>query len=101
MARQPSGPQAVTANRLADGRVVYLTAAGIWAEAFEEAATAAPAEAEALLDRARAGLARAEIVEPYLIEVEADRPAPRRYRELLRARGPSVRPDHGKQAGRP
>ena len=43
----------------------------------------------------------ARIVDPYLVAVEVNAqgvPQPRHYREALRALGPSVRPDLGKQA---
>ncbi len=94
--------RALTANRLDDGRVVYLTPLGGWSERLNEAALAADeAGAEALLARGRAQAAAARVVEPYLIEVvESDGlVAPLRYREAIRARGPSVRLDLGKQAG--
>ena len=42
-----------------------------------------------------------KVVDPYLVDVEiaADgRSRPRHYREALRALGPSMRPDLGKQA---
>ena len=92
--------QAVTANRLGDGAVVYLTPEGAWSEWLNEAALAAEeAGAEGLLARGRADAAT-KVVEPYLIEVaETDGlVAPLRYREAIRARGPSVRLDLGKQA---
>ena len=89
----------VTANRLGDGEVIYLTAAGGWAERLEDAAVASEIDAaEALLRQAETH--RTHAVEPYLIDVslEAGRPRPLRYRERLRARGPSVRFDLGKQS---
>lgn len=95
MAKQPKGRQAVTANRLDDGRVVYFTAAGGWSEQVDDAAVAEASEAEALLRRARA--AAPTVIDPYAIEIAAERPG--RFRERLRALGPSVRPDLGKQAG--
>ena len=48
--------QAVTANRLLDGEVVYLTADNSWTEIFGEAEIAdGPQAAEALLARAVPG----------------------------------------------
>lgn len=94
--------KALTANRLDDGRVVYLTPQDGWSEWLNEAALAADEDrAEAILARGRAEAAAARVVEPYLIEVvETDGlVAPLRYREAIRARGPSVRLDLGKQAG--
>ena len=94
--------RALTANRLDDGRVVYLTNQGGWTEWLNEAALAGDEDrAEAILARGQAEAAAARVVEPYLIEVvEGDGlVAPLRYREAIRARGPSVRLDLGKQAG--
>jgi sulfite reductase (NADPH) hemoprotein beta-component len=56
---------------------------------------------KALEALARQSEAVNEVVGAYLIEVEAGErgPAPVRFRERLRARGPSVRPDLGRQAG--
>jgi hypothetical protein len=95
MAKQPKGRQAVTANRLDDGRVVYFTADDTWSEHAADAAVAEPETAAALLGRARA--AAATVIDPYPIEIADERPG--RYREQLRAAGPSVRRDLGKQAG--
>lgn len=91
--------QIVTANRLTDGRVVYLAAHGAWSEWPGEAAVAGDGtQAAALLARAQAD-AVSRVVEPYLIDLDDDAGVtPRRYRELIRASGPSVRRDLGKQA---
>jgi hypothetical protein len=93
--------KSITANRLHDGEVVYLTAAGAWSERLAEAAVAIDdAGSAALLAKAQADAAAARVVDPYAIDVDtgADEPRPLRYREVLRARGPSVRVDLGKQA---
>ena len=95
MAKQPKGRQAVTANRLDDGRVVYFTPEGTWSARAADAAVAEPEAAAALLGRARA--AAAPVIDPYPIAIADDRPD--RFREQLRAAGPSVRLDLGKQAG--
>ncbi len=96
MAKLGKGPVAITGNRLDDGRVVYFTGAG-WSEAASDAVVGQPAETDALLQRAQT--AAETVIDPYVIEVAEDRPS--RYREQLRAAGPSVRLDLGKQAGRP
>ncbi len=86
--------RALTANRLDDGRVVYLTNQDGWTEWLNEAALAGDEDrAEAILARGRAEAAAAQVVEPYLIEVvEGDGlVAPLRYREAIRASGTSVR----------
>ena len=84
--------QIVTANRLTDGRVVYLTSADDW---HQDAAQACRAEGEdagaRLLQIADVALARQQIVDPYLIDVDDnDAARPTRYREWIRASGPSV-----------
>jgi hypothetical protein len=94
------GPQILTANRLRDGNVVYWRD-GQWqtalvdAEVFpdrEEADRALAAAAEAVLSRL--------VVNPYLFAVRHDAAAirPVEEREIIRAAGPTVRPDLGKQA---
>jgi len=89
----------ITANRLGDGLVIFLTADG-WSENIADAETAETKDATAAL------LARAEadawlVVGPYGIAVERqadDSLRPLKYREALRTRGPSVRTDLGYQA---
>lgn len=91
----------VTANRLRDGRVVYLDDGGGWSEQLAEARVAHLEEqGAALLARAERAVAARQVVEPYLIDVGASDGMlrPIRYRESIRALGPSVRPDLGKQA---
>ncbi|MGH7022291.1 MAG: DUF2849 domain-containing protein [Caulobacteraceae bacterium] len=90
--------KALTANRLADGEVVFWNA-GVWVERFAEAELF-EAEAAAEDAQARASAQITLLVEPYLIDIIDDGggPAPLSYRERLRALGPSNKPDHGKQA---
>ena len=58
--------QAVTANRLTDGEVVYFTDAGHWSLSFSEAAIADGAEAaEAVLARAMPADFEAHVLDPY------------------------------------
>ncbi|MFA7637900.1 MAG: DUF2849 domain-containing protein [Parvibaculum sp.] len=93
--------QSVTANRLRDGIVVYLTADGRWSESLQDAAVAEGKEAaEALLAQADPSVADNTVVEPYLFEVspENDRLSAASVREIIRQAGPTVRPDLGKQA---
>ncbi len=90
----------VTANRLDDGLVVYLNGAG-WSERIEDAHIAGDdAAADGLLARAEGPGQEIRVIEPYLIEVARGDAAPRpvSYREAIRAQGPTVRPDLGKQA---
>jgi len=93
--------QALTANRLRDGEVVYWAGGAEWSERFDEAAIlrtddeAAAAEAQARADE-EARL----VVGAYLFEVLEENGAvePVRTRERIRALGPTVREDLGKQA---
>lgn len=83
------GRQIVSANRLADGLVVFRTAAGAWTEVLAEAKVFTPAEAE--LDVARATAAEATIVVgAYAVDVGDGGVTPVRLRERIRALGPTV-----------
>ena len=93
--------QIVTANRLADGIVVFLDAGQRWVETLCAAEVLADAAGAArALDAAKLDEARDIVVEPYLIDV-VDRngaPAAKHLREVIRAAGPTIRRDLGKQA---
>ena len=83
----------ITANRLGDGAVVFLASQGRWVERFEDGRLAINEdEAASLQAFADEAVARAEVVAPCLIEVsEQDgRLLPARYRERIRAEGPSI-----------
>lgn len=91
-------PKVVTANRLREGDVVYLTADDQW--------TAHHAEAELIEDEAHAQLRllfaagqKLYVVGPYLADAKAgpNGPEPTHFREEFRTRGPSNY-FHGKQA---
>ncbi|MBK1696940.1 DUF2849 domain-containing protein [Rhodovibrio salinarum] len=101
MAAKAKGPKAVTANRLSDGVVVYLTPEDVWAETPEQTDWAEDPQAqEALLERAEA-FAGTSVVAPYLFAVQPQADGtvkPSHMKEVMRAKGPSVRPDLGKQA---
>ena len=91
----------MTANRLTDGEVVYLTAGGIWSEQLSDSrASADEAEEAVLLRCAEAGVDSQLVVGPYLMPVALDGGGiePLSQRERIRARGPSVRLDLGKQS---
>ena len=89
----------VTANRLSDGLVVYLNGAG-WSESIEDARIAGDDASAHLLAEAEAPEQAIQVVGPYLIEVarEGAVPRPVSHREAIRAQGPTVRLDLGKQA---
>ena len=91
----------VTANRLSDGVVVFQDANGAWVEDFNRAALLSDEGVlAAALARAQQSAVDNEVVEPYAVELEsrAGHFAPKALREAIRASGPTVRPDLGKQA---
>ena len=92
-------PQVLTANRLRSGEVVYWRHSG-WVEQFAEAEIfMKPADAELALTHARQFVADRTVVNPYLFPVEiGDGLQPVEEREIIRAAGPTVRADTGKQA---
>jgi hypothetical protein len=91
----------ITANRLIDGVVVFQDATGGWAEDFARAVVHETAEAaKAALEVAKQSELADVVVEPYAIVVEFRNGhyAPKALREAIRATGPTVRLDLGKQA---
>jgi hypothetical protein len=90
MAKNLSGDlQIASANRLADGMVVFLDEAGQWTERLDRAAVARDRRAaEILLGRARA--ASFTVVDPFLVAVVEDETGhiePLSLREKIRASG--------------
>lgn len=95
-AKRKAATQIVTANRLADGAVVYLDGSGGWTVAIDAAALLdGDDEIAAGLASGAKAVAQQLIVEPYAIDVvkEGDTVRPLRLREAIRARGPSTRED--------
>lgn len=93
---------AVTANRLNDGQVVYLTAESTWSERIDDCHTVDTEDrTDVLLQIAERAVADRQIVDPYLIRLDTENGEirPLGQREFIRARGPSVRLDLGYQAG--
>jgi len=93
-------PQVLTANRLSDGEVVYLAADGAWVDRIAGAQVyTAPAEGEEALKIGVEAERTQIVVHAYLFDVTAADPAkPVKMREIIRAAGPTVRRDLGKQA---
>ena len=90
----------LTANRLSDGEVLYRKGSG-WAPTLAQGDVYRDqASADAALAAATAELARNEFVAPYLFEVREQngKIRPLKEREIVRAAGPSIRTDLGKQA---
>ncbi len=89
--------QMLTANRLRDGAVLYWRGED-WAETLAEGDVfASQADADAALAKSQVSVAGNEVVSPYLFDVHADK-SPVKEREIIRAAGPTVRRDLGKQA---
>ncbi|WP_092143511.1 DUF2849 domain-containing protein [Cupriavidus sp. YR651] len=92
----------ISANRLHDGAVVWLDANHNWVEALAEAC----AFDDTHVDSAKIAAGTAEAANlvvsptPQPARIVDGLPIPVDYREQLRSRGPSVRTDLGKQAGR-
>ncbi|MBS0472323.1 MAG: DUF2849 domain-containing protein [Proteobacteria bacterium] len=97
---KPHDPQMLTANRLKDGDVLYWKA-GHWVlalaegEVFED-----PKAADMALAAAQKFVTGNVVVNPYLFDVKVgpDGIRPVKEREIIRAAGPTVRTDLGKQA---
>ena len=93
-------PQMLTANRLVDGDVLYWKASQ-WVTALADGEVFAdPKAAEAALAAAQADVTGNKVVSTYLFDVRlaAGVIKPVKEREIIRAAGPTVRLDLGKQA---
>lgn len=100
MAKRITGPQMIVANRLLDGRVVFMRADGSWSAIAGEAATAEAADDIATLE----GLAQKsadsnDVLSVELIEAteRGGKPYPAHMKFAMQAEGPSVRKDLGYQ----
>ncbi len=84
--------QMIIANRLVDGRVVFLDAAAGWVTDIESGRVLAEHEAAEALALAKRHEADCTVVDPNLIEVtvEGGRRRPVAIREAIRAFGPTV-----------
>ncbi len=89
-ARPATAPVVFTANRLRDGRVVWLGTEGAWRDRIAEAEPFAPEAADAGLALAQRGERDQQVVGVYAVEVDPAGPTPLKFRERLRVQGPSV-----------
>jgi hypothetical protein len=91
-------PKVVTANRLREGDVVYLTADDRWSALHQEAELIED-EAHAQMRLLHAAAQKLTVVGAYLADAKpgANGPEPTHFREEFRTRGPSNY-NHGKQA---
>lgn len=88
----------LTANRLDAGLVVYLGETG-WSADIDAALRAHTDDSAAALDyRGKRAAAQNEVADPYLIDLDDEHETPVRWRESIRAQGPTVRRDLGYQA---
>ena len=97
---KPQEPQMLTASRLVDGDVLYWNS-GTWVLALTDGEVFAdPKEADAALAQAQKYVSDNVVVNPYLFDVKVVEGAirPVKEREVIRAAGPTVRSDVGKQA---
>ncbi len=104
MSKAQSNLKTLTANRLHDGLVVFLSSDGSWSERVDNADVAKTDDAVSGLERIGVQAVKANIVvDPYLVDVaiEGARITPLANRERFRTRGPSVRKDLGHQAIHP
>jgi hypothetical protein len=93
--------QVMTANRLRDGDVVFLTRSGEWALAIDNAVLAQEPQAVAALEaRAKADEKATLVTGSYLFDAERinGKIKASHIRERIRAQGPTVHPQFGKQA---
>lgn len=100
MAKKITGPQLILANRLDDGRAVFLTASGDWSNEVANAAVANDEqELAALTTIAQAAEVANHVVSvtPVAADVSGDTIAPAHIKFAMQSRGPSVRADLGYQ----
>lgn len=97
----PPLPAILIANDLLDGDVVFATGSGWTLNPAEAIIAHDEPTARALEAFAAREFAARKVVDPYLVDVAIDAdgvPDPRHFRERFRTKGPSNRPDLGKQA---
>ncbi len=84
--------QMITANRLKDGAVVYLDESEGWTRNVEQGDSVPAQSADLRMSVAQKSVAEQIVVAPYVIDVEVggSRVTPVRYREQIRAFGPTV-----------
>ena len=93
-------PQMLTANRLVDGDVLYWKG-GDWVLSLKDGDVFDDAKAaDAALAAAQKYVTGNAVVNPYLFDVKTDEKGihPVKEREIIRAAGPTMRLDLGKQA---
>lgn len=98
-----AAPQMVTANRLSDGAVVYLTASNGWSEQFADGAVWTDKDsADGALNASEEAVKARLVIGPYLFDVAVTDggPKPTSARERIRAdHKPTIEPDVGSWTG--
>ncbi len=100
MAKKVTGPQMFIANRLDDGRAVFLTAEGRWSGSAADAVVAnTDTEVAALAQIAQAAADANMVLSVEAVEADTsgDTPRPAHMKFAMQATGPSVRRDLGYQ----
>jgi len=99
--RKPPLPAILLANHLLDGDVVFFTSKS-WSPDPRRAQVAHDEASALVLEReGGAAFARQEVVDACLVDVTIapdGMPVPNHFRERFKIKGPSHRPDLGKQA---
>ena len=91
--------QIFTSNRVSDGIVVFQADDGSWTESLEKSYVIRDEDALVqATERAEEAAVAAVVVDPYSIDVTEDygEIRPVRYRERIRAYGPTIHPDFAK-----
>lgn len=94
-------PAILLANDLLTGEVVFFDGQTWSADPAEAQVARDAAEVEALQTEAARALTANEVVDAYLVDVtvrEDGLPVPNHFRERFKIKGPTIRPDLGKQA---
>jgi hypothetical protein len=100
MAKKITGPKMIIANRLLDGRVVFLRKNGSWSVEASKAVVAEDDEAVATIEAlAQKSFAANEVLSVETIEAttKGGKPFPAHMKFAMQALGPSVRTDLGYQ----
>ncbi|MCE2563906.1 DUF2849 domain-containing protein [Komagataeibacter sp. FNDCF1] len=92
--RDETGASVITANRLLDGRIVWLSAQG-WSELISHARVFGNSEIESAIKQASTAAAARTVVGIYGVQLDPDAAGitPLTVRERIRAFGPTVHPD--------
>ena len=92
----------ITANRLSDGAVVFLTRTAVWSEDIDSAVVAVePLAATGLEARGKEAEAANHVTGSYVVDVERTdgHVRPLHIRERIRALGPTVNDDKARRRG--